>query len=163
MSGNYIIRSLTYSFDCLKALLTYFRPATDDSRRYPCNLALECDLVRPSRRGAHPHILVGPDDWYRRFVLFFPHNLCLRHRLIAFFSLTTVNMIVHASFCQSGFSATNYSQLCKGTDIAAPVLSILVNVSVMVLTLWKAWSVLYSSKWFYVVKYLLDFGLTSLY
>ncbi|KAJ7719832.1 hypothetical protein B0H16DRAFT_1554042 [Mycena metata] len=50
-----------------------------------------------------------------------------------------VNMIVHASFCRSGVNNVNYTSLCKGTDVAAPVLSIVTNVSVMSLTIWKAW------------------------
>jgi hypothetical protein len=52
-----------------------------------------------------------------------------------------VNMIVHASFCRSGVNNVNYTGLCKGTDVAAPVLSIVTNVSVMSLTIWKAWFV----------------------
>ncbi|KAI0342962.1 hypothetical protein BDW22DRAFT_1219304 [Trametopsis cervina] len=54
-------------------------------------------------------------------------------------ALMIVNMLVHASFCQSGVSTTDYGKLCKVTDILAPTLSIVVNVSVMALTLCKAW------------------------
>lgn len=50
-----------------------------------------------------------------------------------------VNTIVHASLCRSGVNNVNYTSLCKGTDVAAPVLSIVTNVSVMSLTIWKAW------------------------
>ncbi|TBU26254.1 hypothetical protein BD311DRAFT_808567 [Dichomitus squalens] len=49
------------------------------------------------------------------------------------------NMLAHASRCQSGVSTTNYSKLCKVTDVAAPVLSITTNISVMILVLWKGW------------------------
>lgn len=48
-------------------------------------------------------------------------------------------MLVHAARCQSGVSTTNYGKLCKVTDVAAPVLSIMTNISVMLLVLWKAW------------------------
>lgn len=54
---------------------------------------------------------------------------------------TTVNMLVHSRYCQSGVNSTNYAVVCKVTDIAAPTLSILVNISVMLLVLWKAWYV----------------------
>ena len=50
-----------------------------------------------------------------------------------------MNVLVHAARCQSGVATTNYGELCKITDIAAPVLSIATNVSVMLLVLWKAW------------------------
>ncbi|KAJ7926809.1 hypothetical protein B0H13DRAFT_1599250 [Mycena leptocephala] len=52
-----------------------------------------------------------------------------------------VNMIVHASLCRSGVNNINYIAFCRGTDVAAPVLSIVANVSVMSLTIWKAWFV----------------------
>ncbi|KAJ7840785.1 hypothetical protein B0H13DRAFT_2287012 [Mycena leptocephala] len=58
---------------------------------------------------------------------------------LLFWSGMIVNMIVHASFCRSGVNNVNYTGLCKGTDVAAPVLSIVTNVSVMSLTIWKAW------------------------
>lgn len=48
-------------------------------------------------------------------------------------------MLVHATHCQSGVSSTNYGELCKVTDVSAPVLSIVTNVSVMVLVLLKGW------------------------
>ncbi|KAJ6472506.1 hypothetical protein C8R45DRAFT_1164217 [Mycena sanguinolenta] len=60
---------------------------------------------------------------------------------LLFWSGMIVNMIVHASFCRSGVNNINYTGLCKGTDVAAPVLSIVTNVSVMSLTIWKAWIV----------------------
>ena len=50
-------------------------------------------------------------------------------------------MLVHSRYCQSGVSSTNYGVVCKVTDVAAPTLSILVNISVMLLVLWKAWYV----------------------
>lgn len=50
-----------------------------------------------------------------------------------------VNMIVHTAYCQSGVSSTNYSKLCKVTDISAPVLSIATNISVMIIILLKGW------------------------
>ncbi|KAJ7786749.1 hypothetical protein B0H14DRAFT_3583119 [Mycena olivaceomarginata] len=58
---------------------------------------------------------------------------------LLFWSGMIVNMIIHASFCRSGVNNINYTGLCKGTDVAAPVLSIITNVSVMSLTIWKAW------------------------
>lgn len=51
-------------------------------------------------------------------------------------------MLVHSRYCQSGVASTNYAVVCKVTDISAPVLSILVNVSVMLLTIWQAWYVI---------------------
>jgi len=53
--------------------------------------------------------------------------------------LMIVNMLVHAARCQSGVATTNYGELCKVTDVAAPVLSIVTNISVLLLVLWKAW------------------------
>ncbi|KAG7093443.1 hypothetical protein E1B28_007121 [Marasmius oreades] len=53
--------------------------------------------------------------------------------------LMIINMIVCAAHCGSGVSSTNYSRLCKVTQTLAPVLSIVMNISVMVLTVWKAW------------------------
>ncbi|KAJ3974799.1 hypothetical protein EV361DRAFT_597436 [Lentinula raphanica] len=50
-----------------------------------------------------------------------------------------VNMIVGASHCNSGVNSTNYTELCKVTQTLAPVLSVVTNVSVMILTIWKAW------------------------
>ncbi|KAJ7480638.1 hypothetical protein FB451DRAFT_1238109 [Mycena latifolia] len=58
---------------------------------------------------------------------------------LLFWSGMIVNMIIHASFCRSGVNNINYTGLCKATDVAAPVLSIVTNVSVMSLTIWKAW------------------------
>ncbi|KAF8156483.1 hypothetical protein K438DRAFT_1942796, partial [Mycena galopus ATCC 62051] len=58
---------------------------------------------------------------------------------LLFWSGMIINMIVHASLCRSGVNNINYTGLCKGTDVAAPVLSIVTNVSVMSLTIWKAW------------------------
>ena len=52
-----------------------------------------------------------------------------------------VNMLVHASLCHSGVSTTHYGEICKVTDVLAPSLSIMVNVSVMLLTIYKAWYV----------------------
>ncbi|KAJ4463676.1 hypothetical protein C8J55DRAFT_531428 [Lentinula edodes] len=54
--------------------------------------------------------------------------------------LMIINMIIEASHCNSGVSSTNYTELCKVTQVLAPVLSVVTNVSVMMLTLWKAWS-----------------------
>ncbi|KAJ6626259.1 hypothetical protein B0H10DRAFT_548388 [Mycena sp. CBHHK59/15] len=69
--------------------------------------------------------------WYeRRIVVLIP---------VLFWSLMIINMIVHASLCRSGVNNFNYTGLCKKTDVAAPVLSIVTNVSVMSLTIWKAW------------------------
>ncbi|KAJ3826672.1 hypothetical protein F5878DRAFT_667326 [Lentinula raphanica] len=53
--------------------------------------------------------------------------------------LMIVNMIVGASHCNSGVNSTNYTELCKVTQTLAPVLSVVTNVSVMILTIWKAW------------------------
>ncbi len=50
-------------------------------------------------------------------------------------------MSIHAAFCRSGVSTTDYSQICKATDVSAPVLSIVTNLAVMMLTIWKAWYV----------------------
>ncbi|ESK91856.1 hypothetical protein Moror_10508 [Moniliophthora roreri MCA 2997] len=50
-----------------------------------------------------------------------------------------INMIVCATHCSSGVSSTNYTHLCKVTQVLAPILSIMTNVSVMLLTIWKAW------------------------
>ncbi|KAJ7436262.1 hypothetical protein B0H11DRAFT_1936851 [Mycena galericulata] len=58
---------------------------------------------------------------------------------LLFWSGMIVNMIIHASLCRSGVNNVDYTGLCKGTDVAAPVLSIVTNVSVMSLTIWKAW------------------------
>lgn len=50
------------------------------------------------------------------------------------------NMLVNASLCHSGISASpDFSNLCRITNILAPVLSITTNISVMFLVLWKAW------------------------
>ncbi|KAI0698352.1 hypothetical protein BC835DRAFT_1269111 [Cytidiella melzeri] len=69
--------------------------------------------------------------WHdRRVVIFLP---------LFWWALMTINMIVQASFCQSGVATTNYGELCKVTNILAPTLSIMVNVSVMLLTIVKAW------------------------
>lgn len=53
--------------------------------------------------------------------------------------LKIVNLIVSLSHCRSGVSSTNYTEYCKVTDVLAPVLSIVTNMSVMMLTIWKAW------------------------
>ncbi|KAF8058536.1 hypothetical protein FPV67DRAFT_1428300 [Lyophyllum atratum] len=53
--------------------------------------------------------------------------------------LMIVNMIVSSIYCRSGVNSTNYTVLCKATDILAPVLSIMTNMSVMLLTMWRAW------------------------
>lgn len=50
-----------------------------------------------------------------------------------------VNMFIQASLCQSGVSTTDYTKLCKVTNVSAPVLSIMTNLSVMVIILWKGW------------------------
>ncbi|GJE97705.1 hypothetical protein PsYK624_139260 [Phanerochaete sordida] len=69
--------------------------------------------------------------WFdRRAVLVLP---------LFWWTLMIVNVLVHAAHCQSGVATTNYGELCKVTDIAAPALSILTNISVMLLVLWKAW------------------------
>ncbi|GJE97707.1 hypothetical protein PsYK624_139280 [Phanerochaete sordida] len=69
--------------------------------------------------------------WFdRRVVLVLP---------LFWWTLMMVNVLVHAARCQSGVATTDYGQLCKVTDIAAPVLSIATNISVMILVLWKAW------------------------
>ncbi|GLB38063.1 hypothetical protein LshimejAT787_0411140 [Lyophyllum shimeji] len=69
--------------------------------------------------------------WYdRRVFVFIP---------IFWWGLMIVNMIVSAIYCRSGVNSTNYTVLCKTTDVLAPVLSIMTNVSVMLLTLWRAW------------------------
>ncbi|GJE97702.1 hypothetical protein PsYK624_139230 [Phanerochaete sordida] len=69
--------------------------------------------------------------WFdRRSVLILP---------LFWWVLMIVNMLVHAARCQSGVSTTHYGQLCKVTDVAAPVLSIVTNMSVMFLVLWKGW------------------------
>ena len=52
-----------------------------------------------------------------------------------------VNTIVQGGFCHSGVATTNYSKLCKVTNVFAPVLSIMTNLSVMILTIIKAWYV----------------------
>ncbi|KIK51003.1 hypothetical protein GYMLUDRAFT_89171 [Collybiopsis luxurians FD-317 M1] len=59
------------------------------------------------------------------------------------FEIQTANginttMLVGTDDC-SGVSSTNYSQVCKVTQSLAPTLSIVTNVSVMLLTMWKAW------------------------
>ncbi|KAJ3994366.1 hypothetical protein F5050DRAFT_1575759 [Lentinula boryana] len=53
--------------------------------------------------------------------------------------LMIINMIIEASHCNSGVNSTNYTELCKVTQVLAPVLSVVTNVSVMMLTIWKAW------------------------
>ncbi|KAI0314350.1 hypothetical protein OF83DRAFT_1063979 [Amylostereum chailletii] len=69
--------------------------------------------------------------WHdRRIVVLIP---------LFWWGLMIINMIVHATFCRSGVSSTDYTKLCKVTDVSAPVLSIVTNVSVMLLTLLKAW------------------------
>ncbi|GJE97672.1 hypothetical protein PsYK624_138930 [Phanerochaete sordida] len=69
--------------------------------------------------------------WFeRKIVVFFP---------LFWWTLLFVNMLVHASRCESGVATTDYNKLCKVTDVASPVLSILTNVSVMLLVLWRAW------------------------
>lgn len=53
-----------------------------------------------------------------------------------------VNMLVHAAMCQAGVaSSSSYSPLCKSTDLSAPILSILTNLSVMVLTIFKLYAI----------------------
>lgn len=92
------------------------------------------DLLRQENIRSDPYFLVGINDWY---VLTFRVTFykCNWSRILL------VNMLVHLRYCQSGVASTNYAEVCKVTDISAPVLSILVNVSVMVLTLWQAWYV----------------------
>ncbi|TFK31909.1 hypothetical protein BDQ12DRAFT_568405, partial [Crucibulum laeve] len=69
--------------------------------------------------------------WYnRRMLIAIP---------LFWWGLMVVNMIVSASFCRSGVSSTNYTILCKTTQIFSPVLSIMTNISVMILTICKAW------------------------
>lgn len=89
--------------------------------------------------------------WYnRKIVILLPlfwWGLMIRtshqsNRCIVSLKYITVNMIIHSRFCHSGVSSTNYAVVCKATDILAPVLSIMVNVSVMFLTIWKAWYVI---------------------
>ncbi|KAI0085778.1 hypothetical protein BDY19DRAFT_895986 [Irpex rosettiformis] len=58
---------------------------------------------------------------------------------LSWWALMIINMIVHASLCQSGVATTRYGEICKATDVLAPTLSIMVNVSVMLLTIYKAW------------------------
>jgi len=58
---------------------------------------------------------------------------------IFWWGLMIINLIVSATYCRSGVSSTNYTVLCKATDILAPVLSIITNIAVMLLTLWRAW------------------------
>lgn len=53
--------------------------------------------------------------------------------------LMIANVLAHAARCHSGVATTNYGTLCKVTDVAAPTLSIVTNVSVMILVLWRAW------------------------
>lgn len=50
-----------------------------------------------------------------------------------------VDTIVQGAFCQSGVSSTDYTRLCKVTNVSGPILSILTNLSVMVLVAWKIW------------------------
>ncbi|EKM49733.1 uncharacterized protein PHACADRAFT_265383 [Phanerochaete carnosa HHB-10118-sp] len=70
--------------------------------------------------------------------------ICFERRIVVllplfWWILMIVNILVHAARCQSGVATTDYGELCKVTDVAAPVLSILTNISVMFLVLWKAW------------------------
>ncbi|VDB96650.1 unnamed protein product [Peniophora sp. CBMAI 1063] len=69
--------------------------------------------------------------WHdRRAVVFLP---------LFWWVLMIVNLITNASLCESGVATTKYSKVCKATDILAPTLSIMVNLSVMILIIWKAW------------------------
>lgn len=54
-------------------------------------------------------------------------------------SLSAVDTIVQAAYCQSGVSTTDYSHLCKVTNILGPTLSITTNFSVTVLIAWRGW------------------------
>ncbi|GJE97684.1 hypothetical protein PsYK624_139050 [Phanerochaete sordida] len=66
-----------------------------------------------------------------------------RKRVVLFplfwWTLLFVNMLIHASRCESGVATTDYNRLCKVTDVASPVLSIVTNISVMLLVAWRAW------------------------
>ena len=92
-------------------------------------MALKCDMVQQEGCGASAAVLVDAPDRYA----------CLNVQFLLLCSQFVVNMLVHASRCHSGVSSTDYSKLCKVTDVSAPVLSIMTNISVMILVLWRGW------------------------